>query len=487
MLLRLYSIIILLLFKSGLVEAQFYYTRFGGEADDRASFITQTLDKGYLVVGETTSFGSMQKDIYVSKTETMAISGWQKHYGGMLSDVGTGAVQLSDSSYVITGYTNSFGNGGYDIYAIRIDKSGGLIWQKTYGSSDWDFGNFICKTSDGNLVICGYTFGYGNGSKDGIVIKIDENGNQIGQKIYGGPNDDELNKIIATQDGSLIAVGTTKSYGDQLGDIWLAKLSLNLDSSWFYFRGGNKKDTGKGIVQDKNGDFLVVGGSESFSSGKMDMYLFKLKKDKTIDWERNYGSVDQDEEAFDIKTSNSSFGDMIVCYTTQEISTFKKDAKVLLLSGLGFYIDGGRIGLYEDDEVFSISNAVDKGYAIAGYTRSFNAQEEDIFIIKFDSLVHGTGSLVLSNNKSNLHYRQTDEYKVQKNPFTNQLIIKTPPVNEKITTCEIKNSLGLKTHVNYEYQTNEIVFDTGHLPPGLYFLSIFTENGCSTLKVICRN
>jgi hypothetical protein len=231
---------------------------------------------GYYTLGETDGFGASQKDILLTRNSNIGTVIWQKTFGGINAEIGNGLVQLADSSLVFTGFSNSYGNGGYDAIIIKTDANGNLIWQKTFGGIDWDFGYSISKTLDGNLIVCGATYSFRQGTRDAFILKLDYNGNFLWNRIYGGSKEDDLKKIIQTADGGYIAVGTTMSYGDSLGDIWVTRFNSSGDSIWFKTQGGSKMELGNSIVQDVYGDFIVTGGSESYSNGKEDAYVFKL-------------------------------------------------------------------------------------------------------------------------------------------------------------------------------------------------------------------
>jgi len=371
-----------------------FLTHFGTDFDDVGHCIIQNMVGDYSVIGQTESSINSSVDVYLVRTDTLAAPKWQKFYGGIGVDIGKSIVELNDSSFVIAGFTNSFGNGGYDAYFIRVDKKGNLIWQKTFGGINWDFANCVKKTSDGNLIICGSTYSFGNGDLNAFVLKLDLTGKIIWSKIYGGKNDDVFNKIIQTNDGGYMSVGTTKSHGDSLGDIWLMKFNSTGDSLTTIIRGGNKKDVGNAILQDSNGDFFVAGGSESYSNGKEDAYIFKLSPNFSLIWDRYYGMATEDEEVYDLLFSGSNYGQMLILYSSREVGGTGLNIKNVLLDGLGYYVRGGSWGSSNDDVGYSMCNTKDKGYISCGYTKGYSAILSDVLVVKYDSVMT-IGPLVL--------------------------------------------------------------------------------------------
>ena len=146
--------------------------------------VQQTNDKGYIVTGYTTIFGADSIDVYLLKTNADGDTLWSRTFGGHRNDYGTSVKQTSDDGYIITGYTNSFGAGRYDVYLIKTNSDGNIVWSKTYGG-DWnDYGYSIQQTIDGGYIISGLTNSFG--TNNGYLIKTDNLGNIEWSKTIGG-------------------------------------------------------------------------------------------------------------------------------------------------------------------------------------------------------------------------------------------------------------------------------------------------------------
>ena len=150
---------------------------YGGGADDEVgNSVQQTEDEGYIVVGHTRSFGAGGMDIYLVKTDSLGNTIWEKTYGGLYYDGGESVRQTPDSGYAVAGWTESFSVGSFDAYLVKTDATGETLWTRAYGGWRDDRGKCIQQTSDGGYVITGWTQSFGAGGKDVYLIKTDEYG-----------------------------------------------------------------------------------------------------------------------------------------------------------------------------------------------------------------------------------------------------------------------------------------------------------------------
>jgi len=147
---------------------------------------------------------------------------WQKTYGGSGWDVANSIQQTSDGGYIVAGGTTSFGAGRRNVYIIKLDEDGNKIWEKIYGGSGWDVANSIQQTSDGGYIVAGGTTSFGAGEKNVYIIKLDAYGNKIWEKTFGGSG--EAYSIQQTKDGGYIVAGWTESFGAGGSDVYIIKL-----------------------------------------------------------------------------------------------------------------------------------------------------------------------------------------------------------------------------------------------------------------------
>ncbi len=148
---------------------------YGGTSWEGGESVQQTSDGGYIIVGETYSFGNFDQ-VYLIKMDASGDTLWTRTYGGTDTDWGNSVWQTSDGGYIIAGGTRSFGSGGSDVYLIKTNASGDTLWTRTYGGTGNDQGRSVQQTSDSGYIITGRTNSFGAGNYDVYLIKTDSNG-----------------------------------------------------------------------------------------------------------------------------------------------------------------------------------------------------------------------------------------------------------------------------------------------------------------------
>ena len=159
-----------------------------------------------------------------AEKEVLPIITWDRTYGGSGNDMALSLIQTTDGGYAVAGATYSKGAGGADFWVIKLDSQGNMVWDKTYGGSDIDWAFSLIQTTDGGYAVAGYTSSKGAGDRDFWVIKLDNQGNKIWDRTYGGSGADGALSLIRTTDGGYAVAGFTSSKGAGGEDFWVIKL-----------------------------------------------------------------------------------------------------------------------------------------------------------------------------------------------------------------------------------------------------------------------
>jgi len=199
----------------------------GGSEDDYGNFVQQIDDGGFIITGYTKSYGAGKYDIWLIKTDSNGNEEWNRTFGKSNSDYGYSVQQTDDSGFIITGSTLSNRANNADVWLIKTDSNGNEEWNRTYGGSEDDYGNFVQQTDDSGFIVTGYTESYGAGKTDVWLIKTDRNGNEEWNLTFGGSNSDGGRSARQTVDGGYIVTGYKNSYGVGDADVCLIKININ--------------------------------------------------------------------------------------------------------------------------------------------------------------------------------------------------------------------------------------------------------------------
>jgi len=187
-----------LLFKTDSLGNLIWAKIYPGYIEDWGRYAIKTQSGGFLLLGDTRSYGlGGSMDIYVINADSDGNVVWAKAYGGIGDETGRGAVQDNEGNYIITGFTNSFGLGGYDAYLMKITSSGDLIWFYTYGGSSNDYAFRMAQTSDSGYVMTGGNSSNSLGDEDLLLIKVDKFGSSTCQNGPFNPNIFTISNLTA--------------------------------------------------------------------------------------------------------------------------------------------------------------------------------------------------------------------------------------------------------------------------------------------------
>ena len=238
----------ILLIKTNTTGDTLWTRIYGGTGSEYGRSVEQTNDEGFIICAGDSYF---QTGFRLIKTNQMGDTTWTKTMGGS----GFSAKQTTDGGYIATG-SKIYGTGGSDLYLVKTNSVGDTTWTRTYGGSSSDFGYNVQETSDGGYISIGTTLSFGAGSYDVFVVKTDVNGNLMWSKTYGGIGDDRGQAIRQTSDGGYILAGTAYSFSFKQfsPDMYVLKIDEAGNVMWSKTYGGdNCYDYGQDIIQTRDG------------------------------------------------------------------------------------------------------------------------------------------------------------------------------------------------------------------------------------------
>ncbi|MDD5528697.1 MAG: T9SS type A sorting domain-containing protein [bacterium] len=338
---------------------------------------------GFVIAGYTNSFGAGYDDAYLIKTNSSGDTTWTRTFGGADWDYGLSVQQTRDSGFVIAGITSSSNIGGSNIYLIRTNSSGNILWTKSFGKILEENGYSVQQTSDSGFIILGSTNSFGAGGFDVYLIRTNSSGDTLWTRTYGGTKNDEGYSVQQTSDGGFIILGYTNSFGTGTPDssnVYLIKTDSLGKKLWATTYGGTANEKGYSVQQTEDDGFVIAGWTYSFGAGAPDysnVYLIKTNSSGDTLWTRTFGGAN-DDYGYSVKSVSGGFiivGTTLSFWANEEVYFIRTNSSGDTLWTKTFGGTGNDYG-------YSGQQTSDGGFIIAGSTNSFGAGNNDVYLIK---------------------------------------------------------------------------------------------------------
>lgn len=476
---------------------------FGGTSYDNGFCVIETTDGGYAFVGETfsnngnVSLNNGSADIWVVKTNSTGEILWEKTFGGSSDESGYDIKQTSDGGYVITGETLSNDNdftvnhGLKDVFVIKLNSDGTVIWKKCYGGTSREYGQEIQQTTDGGYIVFGRTTSEdGNiatslGNYDFWLIKLDAEGNLMWENVYGGSFDDMGMSVKQTSDNGYVIAGYTNSLdGHSLGNhsAFYDCLVLKLDQAgnvvWNKLIGGTVSDYCYSIIETADGGFVGAGYSDSndgditTNNGNFDALAFKLTATGNLIWLKTFGDI-LDELFIDVKEIANNKLLFSGVFNGFSVPVGNSHSWVTKLDSNGDLVWDKKVGGSNFDFFYKSAFTSNNSIISIGYTTSNdvdvsgNHGSRDIWVVKF--LPEQMSTTTFEKNALVIYPNPSSE-------------IITIGLNElAIQKIKIIDCIG-KTIMEQMGNYNQI--NVKNLSDGMYFLQVIAENNLYETKFI---
>lgn len=318
---------------------------YGGSKNDSAQSVTATTDGGYIILGHTQSNDNditdkqdESFDYWILKFDANDQLQWQKTYGGSLDDRGNDIIETSDGGYAILGY--SFSNnddvsnnaGLQDYWIVKLNTSGNILWEKSFGYQGADSGISLIETNDQGFLITGIldvtaSGGEGNTQRtanrhaggDYWALKLDISGNLEWSRYFGGNFTDTPYGVVQTEDNGFIIAGSSDSEDTDISgnigtyDFWVIKISSSGDLVWEKSFGGSQIDEARAIIKSGDGNYIIAGDTRSNDNdvsqtkGAADLWLIKISPTGNLIWEKTIGGSNFDVARAIENSQNNGF------------------------------------------------------------------------------------------------------------------------------------------------------------------------------------
>jgi hypothetical protein len=290
--------------------ATWSYTYGGGNYDSSFS-VVECSGGGFAMAGGFYNMATTD-DVWLIRTDANGIHQWNKTFGDTGIDQGTSIVECSGGGFAIAGYTNSFGEGNYDVWLIRTDPTGNHLWNVTFGGSNSDGGSGdagpkLVECSDGGFAIVATTESFGAGLHDVWLIRTDASGTHQWNETYGGTSADWGAALIEYSTGGFVIAGYTQSYGAGNYDGWILRTDASGTHQWNFTWGDVNENACEDLVECSDGGLAATGYTMLFGGGGYNVALVRSDSSGNILWTRTYGTPETDKGYSVIECSGGGF------------------------------------------------------------------------------------------------------------------------------------------------------------------------------------
>ncbi len=442
--------------------------------------VLPTSDGGYIIVATTENNIVNDTDVRIMKTDSVGNTLWIKTYGGSKPEYPNCILKSNDGNYFIVGFSQSYGGGDQDIYLIKINPSGDLIWSKTYGGPGNEDGQEILATDDGNYVINSTSNSLNLANTDMELIKIDTAGVMIWTKNYGYPTTYEsCRSVRKCLDGGFILAGKTAPGINSVSKMYLVKTNSLGDTVWTKTYGGPDSYEGKFILANTDGSY-TIGMDDSSGTRDSDVRIMKIDASGTILWNnKSYGGNLKDICKMIQPTSDGGY---IVGAISRSFGWINPQMWLLKLDASGDTTWTRHFGSAYHNHCYSARQTPDGGYIAVGHSR--NAVDDwQVMLVKINSSGNFEPQVVPTymeelalNNIINFY------------PNPSNGIVKIDLSGDLTASIlKIQNAMGQEVFsqtINTSNQVDSRSIDLNGKEPGIYFLTIQSATNLTTKKLI---
>lgn len=352
---------------------------FGALGPDEAAGVAITSDGRILAAGSTGSFGNGSSDAYVICVDSSGDLLWSTTIGSPQVDRAMALAVLEDGSYVVVGFSNGGGNGGYDGWLVKMDGTTNVQWERYFGGMGWDMLYDIHVDGDGSMLLAGTTSSSGAGSSDGWLIKVDAEGEQQWSRTFGGVGEDELRSVQPTNDGGAVVAGWSTSQ-ETRRDVFVAKVTDDGGEQWSRDYRTDSAEYACDVVQTMDGGYSVVGTTHYYEDFNEHWHL-RLSAGGDSLWSRHWGQIGIQEPAAHVEMPDGRF--VTIGYSTTSGEGGKE--MFLLRSTASGDFNGQFTYGGVDDEMATSFVVVPDGFILAGKTNTFGAGSWDVALVRTDT------------------------------------------------------------------------------------------------------
>jgi hypothetical protein len=347
---------------------------YGGLGTEAATQVATTSDDGYLVTGTCGSFGNGASDIYLLRLDAEGEVIWSRTYGSVAVDQGA-AVAVLDDGLAVAGSSAVGGIGGYDFVLVRADENGEVLWQRNYGTEDWDLCHTMIALEDG-FILGGISYGDGAPEGQGFLVRTDLNGDVLWTTRTQEELGASCQALAVNSDGRVVLAGySVQPNGDT--DRLLAVFDPDGEPLWRLSLPGDSTDMFADVLLTADDRIVAIGTSFSYGPvAVINMHATDMSGAEL--WDRTIGNS-ADAWGTGIAIAHG-VGFVITGYNTLNLGA--PDMIYTRLDNDGYWLEGGNYGNGAPAQGIDIQATADGGYVVAGWIEGAGPGARSVYVVK---------------------------------------------------------------------------------------------------------
>lgn len=344
---------------------------------DEGFDVEELPDGGFIFAGRTWMAHTSSIDVLLVRTDAEGLVIWKKTFGGVYKDEAYSVEHTGDGGFIITGTTESYTNGFNDIWLIKTDAAGSMLWNRSYGGTSYDYGLDVRECQSGGFIVAGQTQQSLTGGWYALLLRTDELGNEIWNRRYGGHDGDMGTSVAELSDGGFVVSGATSAAGSGSSALWVFRTAPNGDIIWERTVSGTQSNSGTRLHALDDGSVAVIGHATPNTVQTSNLLFVRLDQSGDV----TVNTILQ-ENAFGTGLDETADGGFIICGYTNPYGSDGSDIVLSKITRDGEVVWKRLIGGSRLDRAMAVVTTGDNGFMLTGSTRSFGYGDLDLLMLK---------------------------------------------------------------------------------------------------------
>jgi len=364
-----------------------WHKTIGTQGNQIAESVIQISDGNFLLVGNSSVQSSSNSDNYspynskllLVKLDDQGNKIWETFIGLGKNNFGNSVAETHNGDFIVVGASNDKNGGMHDLWVVRVNANGEFLWEQKFGGLALDEAYSIKKTADNGFIVSGLTESKGNGDADMWLLRFDRWGQLLWEKTYGNSGYEEARSVIESANGDFIIAGSTTTTSEGKKDISLIRVNSAGTEIWSKKYGYEFNDLARQEIETNNGDIVLVGTSASNNGQKTSSIAIRTNPRGEVIWEKQFGESNRNIANSVVELRNN---ELVIAGSTSSTET-GYDVELVLLDEYGDQVWQQVYGGIRWDEAFSIIQS-DENLLFTGYTKSYLANQSDIWTLMLE-------------------------------------------------------------------------------------------------------